>query len=52
MRDHGRPQDPGLDIDRAWWRTRTGKPDHHYPALQHTLRAYADELAHTIDAAN
>jgi hypothetical protein len=39
-------------LDRAWWRARTGKPDHRYTALHHTLRAYADELACTIDFAN
>ncbi|WP_432970348.1 hypothetical protein [Dactylosporangium sp. CA-233914] len=38
----GTPQDPGLDIDRAWWRARTGKPGHHYTELRHALRELAD----------
>jgi hypothetical protein len=42
----------GLDIDRAWWRARTGKPGHHYTALRQALRGLADEFAQSIDLAN
>jgi len=45
----GSPDDQGLAIDRAWWRSRTGKQGHHYTELKRACDDLADSLAAHID---
>jgi len=47
----GSPDDQGLAIDRAWWRSRTGKRGHHYAELKRACDDLADRLADQIDHA-
>lgn len=45
----GTTADPGLAIDRAWWRLRNGKPGQHYWDLRAALNPHLHDLATTID---
>jgi hypothetical protein len=45
----GTPEDRGLDIDRAWWRSRNDTPGWHYPELDRVCGEHAADLSWRID---